>query len=335
MGVTKRQRKNCSPAKAGSGKVPALPANPHRGPPTEKPISIEMFFSDHDGDRAKSLAGLRKSMVSLSSTGDIPEVDWVFVDHRNTKFFFAHFSGDYIPRRMSERNQFYEAPFLNLLDRLNETGKVIIDGGANIGNHSVFFAGVMRASVIAFEPQPFNFAFLRANVCLNRLERQIHVRNIAIGDQPGHIDLEQLQPGNYGSFSADSDLLSSAPTGRSLEKFNARVSTLDDELSDMLDRISIIKLDLEGMELAALHGARRIIAQSTPVVAVECFTRTVYQKVKEFLAAFDYFVVDSTNATPTFIFLSRRNPCHQELLSQYLELSSLGKFESNNSFNER
>jgi hypothetical protein len=88
------------------------------------------------------------------------------------------------------------------------------------------------------------------------------------------------------------------------------------------------------MELDALRGARNIIAKSLPVIAVECFTRSMYQRIKEFLSAFGYFVIDSTNATPTFIFLTRKNPHHVEMLSRYLEMSSVGKFAANAVFNE-
>jgi hypothetical protein len=122
--------------------------------------------------------------------------------------------------------------------------------------------------------------------------------------------------------------------GDGVKKFEVNISPLDDELANFCHMVSIIKLDLEGMELSALLGAKRIIIESMPVIAVECFTKSIYQSVKDFLATFDYFVIDSTNATPTFIFLSRKNPAHLEKLAKYLETSSVGKFSSNKSFNE-
>lgn len=301
----------------------------------DSPISVEMFFSEHDGDRAKSLEGLQKSLARVSSAGNLPDVAWGSAEHRNKTFFFVHLSGDYIPAKIAEKKQFYEAPFLNLLARLHHPGRLIVDGGANIGNHSVFFAGVIGAPVIAFEPQPHNFELLLANVRLNRLEAKVDARNVAIGDRSGGIELVQALQGNSGSFTADPSFLQRTEgTGTSLDKFEANLSTLDEELANFRDSISIIKLDLEGMELSALQGARRIIMESMPVIAVECFTRSQYLHIKEFLAPYDYFVIDSTNATPTFIFLSRKSPHHQEMLSRYLEMSSIGRFSTNQSFNE-
>lgn len=78
----------------------------------DSPISVEMFFSEHDGDRAKTLEGLQKSLARVSSAGNLPDVAWGSAEHRNKTFFFVHLSGDYIPAKIAEKKQFYEALFL-------------------------------------------------------------------------------------------------------------------------------------------------------------------------------------------------------------------------------
>jgi len=302
---------------------------------TPSPIPTDMFFSEREGDRARSLEEVKKRLDDISDTEKLPELAWVSVEHRSKAFFFTHFSGDYIPAKMAEKRQFYEWLFLNLLARLHQPGKLIVDGGANIGNHTVFFAGVIGAPVIAFEPQPFNHSFLVTNIHLNCLEEKVDARKTALGDQVGHISLFQALPGNFGSFTADMALVKHKDgDDHAVTPFDVQVSTLDVELADFEEAISIIKLDLEGMELDALRGARRVIAKSLPVIAVECFTRSMFQEIYAFLKTFGYFVIDSANATPTFIFLTRRNRHHVEMLAKYLEMSSVGKFSSNLSFNE-
>lgn len=310
------------------------PISPKIAQPSQIPsIFIDMFFSEHEGDRARSLDVIKEILSDIPLAEDLPDISWVSVEHRGQEFFFTHFFDDYIPKKMAEKKQFYESPFLNLLARLHQPGKLIVDGGANIGNHTMFFAGVIGAAVIAFEPQPFNYEFLIANVQLNHLEEEIEVRKVALGDQTKRVSLVQALPNNYGSFTADTTLVKQDDKDiRLAASFDVQTSTLDAELADCPDGVSIIKLDLEGMELDALHGARDIIARSLPVIAVECFTRSVYQKIKEYLGTFDYFVIDSTNATPTFIFLTRRNPQHLKVLSKYLEISAVGKFAAASSF---
>lgn len=301
----------------------------------DSPMDVDAFFSTEEGERARALSGAADYLADCAKQMQVPTVDWVSVVHRSHTYFFLHFFGDYIPKKMAEKGQFYESAYLNLLARLHQPGGLIIDGGANIGNHAVFFAGVMGAPVIAFEPQPFNYGCLLANVYLNRLEAKVDVRQVAIGDRSGQIELVQALEGNYGSFTADPSIVKSTEDEKgSSTSFPVPVSTLDAELVDYQDAVSIIKLDLEGMEPDALRGAKNIIERSLPVIAVECFTKSVYQEIKNLLGGMDYFVIDSTNATPTFIFLSRRNSRHMEALSTYLEKSSVGKFSSSAVFNE-
>lgn len=298
-------------------------------------MAVDLFFSEVEGQREKAVEAVRHSFTDLPAAVVLPPMDWVSVAHRNHSYFFVHFVGDYIPKKMADTGQFYESPYLNLLARLNQPGKVIIDGGANIGSHSVFFAGAMDSSVIAFEPQVFNYGCLLANVQLNRVSEKVDARKIALGEQAGRIELVQALEGNYGSFTADVSLVKPEPGDvKPLAYFDVPVSTLDAELADCLDAVSIIKLDLEGMELAALKGAKNVIEKSLPVIAVECFTRSMFQEIKNYLSEMDYFVIDSTNATPTFIFLTRRNPQHMGMLAKYLEMSSTGKFASSTVFNE-
>ena len=50
----------------------------------------------------------------------MPAIDSTSVVHRDKRYHFAHFEGDYIPSKIRESGKFYEAPFLNLLARLAE-----------------------------------------------------------------------------------------------------------------------------------------------------------------------------------------------------------------------
>lgn len=303
--------------------------------PKISPISVERFFSANQEGRQGSLSNFRECLIKKFVDEPIPDFACTCVSHRGKDFWFVHFLNDYIPLKMAERNQFYETAFLNLLARLYQPGKLIVDVGANIGNHTIFFAGVMNASVVAFEPQEHNYEILVANIYLNRLESKVDARKKALGECSRIVSLVQAIPDNYGSFTADlTQIPKSIDTSLSQEYADIQLTTLDTELDLYKKNVSIIKLDIEGMELHALRGAIEVISESLPVIAVECFTKLMYQKVKDFLSVFEYFVLDSTNATPTFIFLTNKNPHHLLMLTRYLEISSVGKFSSNATFNE-
>ncbi|SEH06264.1 FkbM family methyltransferase [Candidatus Venteria ishoeyi] len=271
----------------------------------------------------------------LDSEGDTNTnicLDYVQAKYLDNYFYFVHIKNDYIPSRISETKTFYEVNYLELLALLYQPGKIVIDGGANIGNHSIFFAGVLGANVIAFEPQPQNNFLLSINTSLNCLDDFIEIKKLAIGNKKGELTLCMAVPNNYGSFTSDASLVQQNK-GAIPPKFKIPITSLDNEIFDVADKVSIIKLDLEGMELLALNGATNIIRQSKPVIAIECFKKVEFEKIKNFLSDFNYFVVDSANATPTFIFLSQDSPEHLKKLHFYLERKSIDNFKKNKSFN--
>lgn len=302
--------------------------------PLLPPGFVDEFFVP--ASRAAALAALSAACNSLVVDMTTPAIDSLSVSHRDQSYYFAHFENDYIPSQIRNSGKFYEAPFLNLLARLHQPDKIIVDGGANLGNHSVFFAGVMKAQVVAFEPQPHNNLLLQANRSLNQLDRLIDVRAKALGAHAARVLLHLSMENNYGTFtSLPATPVASNHEGQTMPaaaEFAAEVTTLDSELAMENDRISIIKLDIEGMELEALQGAQQILRLGKPLVAVECFNISRYQAVNDFLAPFGYFVVDSANATPTFIFLNKYNAFHIKALAAHLESVSMSKMGTKEDF---
>lgn len=256
------------------------------------------------------------------------------IDCQEKELVFAHFDKDYIPSVMKKNNDFYESSFLQALSLLHVQGKYIVDCGANIGNHSVFFASVMNADVISFEPQPYNYAFLQANIALNSLQGKVHALNLAVGEREGEVALKLVMENNHGAYSAKAIESVTGNSASNADLFDVRVTSMDAALNDIKDRISIIKLDIEGMELEALKGAVSILESSMPVVAVECFTKTLLHEISMFLEPFGYFVLESMNATPTFIFISKNNIEHQRSMQEYLRFRSVEQFARNKKFQE-
>lgn len=72
-----------------------------------------------------------------------------------------------------------------------------------------------------------------------------------------------------------------------------------------------------------LNGAVKLIESYRPLIAVECFTHTVFMGVELFLNRYGYFPIESANATPTFVFVSHMNQFHTTHLAGHLRASSL------------
>lgn len=149
---------------------------------------------------------------------------------------------------------------LKLLGKYINEGDVILDVGANIGTHTVFFAKKVKEKgrIYAFEPQRILFQNLCANVSLNWLTN-VECYNMAIGKSPGHIfvpHLNYLQRKNFGGLRL----------GTFTEGDKIRLETID---NFKLEKCNLIKIDVEGMEADVLKGATKTITKYKPILFVE------------------------------------------------------------------
>lgn len=296
------------------------------------PMEILLLLSENEETKIKALDNLYLYMDKKFSPMHVPQLAFTSIVYEDRRYYFVHFASDYIPNKIAKAGKFYEQQFLDILALLYRDG-VVLDCGANIGNHSIYFSGVMGAKVVAFEPQPYNNFFLNVNRKLNGLEDAIITRNVALSHETGRFNLAMAIEGNYGSFTSDIPYAEQIRGVQVIEKFEVNASTIDDDLGMSDIFVSLIKLDVEGMELSVLEGASKTILKNYPIIAVECFDKLSFQKIKKFLSVYGYFVLESANATPTFIFLTRNNINHMEILIKYLENTSISKFSANNSFN--
>ena len=112
-------------------------------------------------------------------------------------------------------------------------------------------------SVHAFEPIPVTFAQLSENIKLNS-PTNIVANRVALGSQAGEAVFEMPQVGDTGL-----DLKGQATSVLSGQgkRFEARVRSLDEYAeAEGLDHIRFIKLDIEGGEVSALGGMRRLLS---------------------------------------------------------------------------
>lgn len=188
---------------------------------------------------------------------------------------------DYLQRAILSHRTFYESRQLGLLyaRRIVTPGTTVCDVGANIGNHSVYFGTVLKAGkVVAFEPQAAAFATLQRNLHLNGIDAGRAV-NAMVGPVEGHGRLMNFNPSNHGATTYRSD-----PTG------DVPMVALDEALSlEERARLSLIKIDVEGMEKDVLWGATELLGRYRPAIWVGTVPRTrALALIKEFLAPFGY-----------------------------------------------
>ena len=184
---------------------------------------------------------------------------------------------------------------LSILRSFISTGATVVDVGANIGTHTLPFSRwVKTGRVLAIEAQPVVCEILRRN-CRRNSCANVDVVNAICGEKRGHVEFRPDYAGekNFGGVSfanAASDtrlamfrwldrLRSSAVT-------SIPVVTLDDLCRSQ--RVSFIKLDIEGMELDALRGGRELIGRCQPVISFEQNSTARLSETHDYLTGMGY-----------------------------------------------
>jgi FkbM family methyltransferase len=152
-------------------------------------------------------------------------------------------------------------------------GVVAIDGGANIGVHTLEWARLMRewGSVIAVEAQERVFYALAGNITLQNC---FNARAIwaALADVPGELSMPEpdyTQQGSFGSFELR-PRVGTEHIGQPID-YGKPTSTVQAITIDGLglERLDMLKIDVEGMEAEALQGAAGTIDRCKPILFVE------------------------------------------------------------------
>lgn len=139
-------------------------------------------------------------------------------------------------------------------------GDVMVDVGANVGLYSLLAASVGGVRVTAFEPDDGARRRAAANIGRNGFVPTVELRPEAVGAAPARSSFSVgLGPENR--------LVRDGPGGPS----STRLRTVDIvALDDVVDGpVALVKIDVEGEELAVLDGAERLLRRSHPVVIVE------------------------------------------------------------------
>lgn len=164
------------------------------------------------------------------------------------------------------RSGYYEPGEVSLVQKLLEPGMTFLDIGAHVGQYTLVGSERVGAAgeVHAFEPDPETFRWLCSNVERNDLGN-VTTNQLALTAEPGTLQLFESAVNDVGSTSL-----------REPRQFTGRVHDvacvpLDDYLrSHGIERVDLIKMDVEGAEISVLQGAKRILsAPDVPILIVE------------------------------------------------------------------
>ncbi|MEN3123670.1 FkbM family methyltransferase [Janibacter sp. LM] len=217
----------------------------------------------------------------------------VSVDGADYRICLPHAGSDYIQRQISTTGEPYEHEMLQAMAATLESDDLVLDIGANVGNHTLYLAGVVGVNVVAYEPDARLTTAIEESVSVNQLGERIRVRRAAVSDEPGEGVLVDDAIGNLGG-----QHLSTEPGA---EGSTVPVIRLDDEMPQR--RIRALKIDVEGHERLVLEGAAELLKRDHPDVWIECLDIQCYRDVVEFLQPRGYRFDSVYNASPTHRFV--------------------------------
>lgn len=171
-------------------------------------------------------------------------------------------------------------------------GVVAIDCGANVGVHAVTWGTAMNGwgEVISFEAQERLFYALAGNLALNNV---FNARAVwaAVGAESGQMMMPRpnyLQSGSLGSlelrYGPRTEFIGQAVSYETSDMEAVLLVKLD---GLQLPRVDLLKIDVEGMELEVLAGAKETIERCRPVMMIE-FIKVTPEAICEALLPYEY-----------------------------------------------
>ena len=220
------------------------------------------------------------------------------------------YENDYVFQSILKAADFYEANTLRQWLVFTENAKTILDVGANLGNHSLFWATHTQAEKIyAFEPYPQNHKILEKNIIENKLEDKIKPFPYAVGKELGKVVLHCIDENNLGTATFTD---ASTEGEQTIEKTSVDVFVQQQNIR----RIDFVKIDTEGFETKILEGMESVLKRDHPTLWIEVSSES-YKWVIDYLKKYRYYPADVRGFNMIFLF------CGEDDWSEKCELQEL------------
>jgi FkbM family methyltransferase len=180
---------------------------------------------------------------------------------------------DYRIERSATKKYYNSQDVFNGLKKIDVKGFFVLDIGANVGTISLGLAALGAKKIYSFEPGP-TYSRLLDNVILNNLSEKILTHTIGFGSELGELFWAE-DKNNLGNAHLVKSI-DSIDFSKITSKFNksefikVNVTTVDLFLkNNQINKIDLIKIDVEGMEWDVVKGAKKIIEKDLPIIVAE------------------------------------------------------------------
>jgi len=148
---------------------------------------------------------------------------------------------------------------MNFVRDFLRPGDLFVDVGANVGTYSLLAAATPDLQVIAIEPSTIAYRRLVENIDINALGGRVSVLQAALGAEAGEALISV-------GHDAINHVLGLSETE---EHEVVPMERLDDLVARSGRDVTLVKVDVEGLEKQVLQGASQLLASTSPVLIVE------------------------------------------------------------------
>ena len=167
-----------------------------------------------------------------------------------------------------------------LFEQICKDKDVVIEVGANIGAHTVYLSKLVGSGfVIAYEPQRLVFQNLCANLAINSISN-VFAYQEAVSDENGTIlipECDFTKNNNFGGINVENSKSGTLVNKQKLDNFTNKIN-----------RLKLLKIDVEGMEISVIKGAKELIKKFRPMIYVENDRQEHSEELIELLWSLDY-----------------------------------------------
>ncbi len=224
-----------------------------------------------------------KIKISLFHPVALPQnKDLTFVQLRDKKMYLLRFD-PVLTHKMYFKREWWEIFMFPYFKKYYRPNTNVIDIGGNVGTHTLLLSEIIspKSTIYVFEPV---FAdIIEMNVKENHIENKVVIYNEGVGDKNEKMNIDIFPRNCIRNFGKQSFIekyrnlefnIFNQKTKKKCQPVSQKIQivTLD---SKKITNVSILKIDVEGMEIQVLEGAIETITREKPVIFIEIWKRNL------------------------------------------------------------
>ena len=193
-----------------------------------------------------------------------------------------------------------------LYEKLDLRDRTIVEAGAHVGVYTVLLSRrAINGKILAFEPNPLNYWFLKRNIKKNKLSNVL-MFNIGLSNRREHLSFKSRRYNTgKGTFKKNKHELMKG-SGDPIMSKTIPVTTTDEVLEECrIGRVDFVKIDTEGFESQVIEGMLNTIRNWKPLVYFEVHGLNIrerqddLERIWQFLTKYGYTIVKLEKGLPT------------------------------------